>query len=75
VWNVPVKIIAEDREKAEFIIYSAVVTAAFLNRFAYPSKAPAVTDIQGRGLNINLTRVQIWPILGLKERACQSSRP
>jgi hypothetical protein len=75
VWDVPVKIIAQDREKAEFIIYSAFVTAAFLHRFAFPSKAPAVTDIQGRGVNINLTRVQIWPVLGLKERLAKALGP
>ena len=73
--DVPVKIITQDDEKAEFIIYSAVVTAAFLNRFAFPSKAPAVTDIQGHGLNINLIRVQIWPVLGLKERLAKALGP
>jgi hypothetical protein len=75
VRGIPVKIITQDHEKAEFIIYSAVVTAAFLNRFAFPSKAPAVTDMQGRGLNINLTRVQIWPVLGLKERLAKALGP
>ncbi|KAH8751677.1 hypothetical protein F5883DRAFT_471926, partial [Diaporthe sp. PMI_573] len=70
--DVPVKIITQDDEKAEFIIYSAVVTAAFLNRFAFPSKAPGVTEIQGHGLNINLIRVQIWPVLGLKERLAKA---
>jgi hypothetical protein len=75
VRGIPVKIITQDHEKAEFIIYSAVVTAAFLNRFAFPSKAPAVTDMQDRGLNINLTRVQIWPVLGLKERLAKALGP
>ncbi|KAH8743745.1 hypothetical protein F5883DRAFT_440621 [Diaporthe sp. PMI_573] len=75
VRGIPVKIITQDHEKAEFIIYSTVVTAAFLNRFAFPSKAPAVTDMQGRGLNINLTRVQIWPVLGLKERLAKALGP
>jgi hypothetical protein len=75
VRDIPVKIITQDHEKAEFIIYSTVVTAAFLDRFAFPSKAPAATDIQGRGLTINLTRVQIWPLLGLKERLAKALGP
>jgi hypothetical protein len=70
--DVPVKTITQDHEKAKFIIYSTIVTTAFLNRFTFPSKAPAVTDIQGHGLNINLIRVQIWPVLGLKERLAKA---
>ncbi|KAH8745878.1 hypothetical protein F5883DRAFT_586076, partial [Diaporthe sp. PMI_573] len=64
-----------DHADAEFVIYSAVVTAVFLKRFAFPSKAPAVSNVQGRGLNINLTRVQIWPLLGLKERLAKALGP
>ncbi|KAH8758001.1 hypothetical protein F5883DRAFT_385798, partial [Diaporthe sp. PMI_573] len=47
----------------------------FLNRFAFPSKAPAVTEIQGRGLDIEVTRVRVWPVLGLKERLAQALGP
>ncbi|KAH8744614.1 hypothetical protein F5883DRAFT_392947, partial [Diaporthe sp. PMI_573] len=38
--DVPVKIITQDHENADFIIHSAVVTTVFLKRFAFPSKAP-----------------------------------
>jgi hypothetical protein len=75
IQDVPVKIITQDHADAEFVIYSAVVTAVFLKRFAFPSKAPAVSNVQGRGLNINLTRVQIWPLLGLKERLAKALGP
>ncbi|KAL1876924.1 hypothetical protein Daus18300_002530 [Diaporthe australafricana] len=70
--DVPVKIITQDHHTAEFVIYSAVVTAMFLKRFACPSKAPDLTD---SGLNINVTRVQIWPVLGLKERLAKALGP
>ncbi|KKY31013.1 hypothetical protein UCDDA912_g09054 [Diaporthe ampelina] len=70
--DVPVKIITQDQGAAEFVIYSAVVTAVFLKRFACPSKAPKVTDMQDGGLNIKVTRVQIWPVLGLKERLAKA---
>ncbi|KAH8749753.1 hypothetical protein F5883DRAFT_528355 [Diaporthe sp. PMI_573] len=73
--DVPVKIITQDHENADFIIYSAVVTAVFLKRFAFPSKAPVVTDVQGGELNIEITPVQIWPVLGLKERLAQALCP
>ena len=49
--DVPVKIITKDHENAEFIICSTVVTAVFLKRFAFPSKAPIVTGMQGSELN------------------------
>ncbi|KAH8750304.1 hypothetical protein F5883DRAFT_472895, partial [Diaporthe sp. PMI_573] len=73
--DVPVKIITQDHENAEFIIYSTVVTTVFLKRFAFPSKAPIVTGMQGSELNIEVTPVQIWPVLGLKERLAQTLYP
>ncbi|KAI3392980.1 hypothetical protein diail_4929 [Diaporthe ilicicola] len=73
--DVPVKIITQDHHTAEFVIYNAVVTAVFLKRFACPSKAPDLADVQTDGLNINVTRVQIWPVLGLKERLAKALGP
>lgn len=70
--DVPVKIITQDQSAAEFVIYSAVVTAVFLERFACPSKAPKVADMRDAGLDIKVTRVQIWPVLGLKERLAKA---
>ncbi|KAH8750278.1 hypothetical protein F5883DRAFT_349529, partial [Diaporthe sp. PMI_573] len=70
--DIPVMIITQDFENAEFIVYSTVVTRVFLNRFAFPSKAPVVTGAQGGELNIQVTRVQIWPIFGLKQRLAQA---
>ncbi|KAH8749095.1 hypothetical protein F5883DRAFT_373917, partial [Diaporthe sp. PMI_573] len=72
---VSVKIITQDHENAEFIIYSTVVTTIFLKRFAFPSKAPIITKMQGSELNIKVTPVQIWPVLGLKERLAQALYP
>lgn len=70
--DVTVKLITQDQGAAEFVIYSAVVTAAFLERFARPSRAPKAKDSQDSGLDINVTRVQIWPVLGLKERLAKA---
>lgn len=66
--DVPVKILQQDNQAAEFVVYSAVVTAAFLRRFAEPTKAPTADAPQNGGLKIEVTRVPIWPVLGLKER-------
>lgn len=73
--DVPVKIITQDSITAEFVIHSAVVTAAFLKRFACPFKAPHAEDPLGGGLNIEVTKVQIWPVLGLKERLAKALGP
>jgi hypothetical protein len=70
--DVPVKVITQDQGAAEFVIYSAVVSAVFLERFAAPSKAPKVRGLQHGGLDIDVTRVQIWPVLGLKERLARA---
>lgn len=70
--DVPVKVITQDHGAAEFVIYSAVVSAVFLERFACPSKAPKAADVQDGGLDISVTRVQIWPVLGLKERLAKA---
>lgn len=70
--DVPVKIITQDHSSAEFVIYSTIVSAVFLERFACPSKAPKAADTQDGGLDISVTRVQIWPVLGLKERLAKA---
>ncbi|ROW06757.1 hypothetical protein VMCG_04185 [Cytospora schulzeri] len=73
--DVPVKIITQNSTTAEFVIHSAVVTATFLERFARPSKAPHADDPLGGGLDIEVTKVQIWPVLGLKERLAKALGP
>ncbi|KAK3317393.1 hypothetical protein B0T19DRAFT_291002 [Cercophora scortea] len=71
--DVKVQVITHDEGDASnpsFIIYTAVVTPAFLSRFMYPHKAPPSgpdMDCDG-GLQITYTPVSFWPILGLKER-------
>ncbi|KAG5984578.1 hypothetical protein E4U55_004129 [Claviceps digitariae] len=63
------RILTHDNDTAEFIVYTGHVTASFLDRFYYPSKAPVEEDgDQSSGMKIEYTRVPIWPILGLRER-------
>ncbi|CAK7275318.1 hypothetical protein SEPCBS119000_006632 [Sporothrix epigloea] len=65
--DLKLRILTHDDETSEFIVYTAVVTAAFLKRFLEPLKA--VADVQEQaGLNIEYTRLPVWPLLGLRER-------
>lgn len=58
-------------------MYTAVVTAGFLARFAQPTKA-STKQVDGErkpvdsGLDITYVRVPVWPILGLKERLAKA---
>ncbi|CAK7273227.1 hypothetical protein SEPCBS57363_005549 [Sporothrix epigloea] len=65
--DLKLRIITHDEKTSEFIVYTAVVTAAFLRRFLEPLKAAENVQEQA-GLNIEYTRVSVWPILGLRER-------
>jgi len=62
--DVKVQLLTHADETAEFIVYTAVVSAAFLRRFSEPAKA---SQDAGK-VDIEYTKVPIWPILGLKER-------
>jgi hypothetical protein len=67
--DLKLRILSHDTETAEFLLYTAHVTAKFLERFHHTHDAPKVDgekDVQG--LKIEYTRVPIWPILGLRER-------
>lgn len=56
---------------SNFFVYTAVVSAAFLNRFLHPEKCFA--DAAGDdGLEITQTPVNFWPLLGLKERLAKA---
>ncbi|TPX11661.1 uncharacterized protein E0L32_007640 [Thyridium curvatum] len=67
--EVTVRLLTHDDDAADFIVYSATVSSAFLQRFSEPSKAPIIADSTTEGgIKIDYTRVPIWPILGLKER-------
>ncbi|KJR84459.1 uncharacterized protein SPSK_09010 [Sporothrix schenckii 1099-18] len=65
--DVKLRIITHDDETSDFMVYTTVVTAAFLRRFAEPKKAHPNTEEQA-GMHIEYTRVPVWPILGLRER-------
>ncbi|CAK7215858.1 hypothetical protein SEUCBS140593_002672 [Sporothrix eucalyptigena] len=65
--DLKLRILTHDDDTSEFIVYTAVVTAAFLKRFAEPLKAMEDAEEQA-GLHIEYTRVPVWPILGLRER-------
>ncbi|KAK7747887.1 hypothetical protein SLS53_001139 [Cytospora paraplurivora] len=73
--DIPIKVITQQSNTAEFVVCSAVVTAAFLRRFDRPSKAPKADDPLNGGLKIEVTKVPIWPVLGLKERLAKALGP
>lgn len=68
--DVKVQLLTHADDTADFIVYTAVVSATFLERFAQPSKAPLVGGDEPveAGMKISFTRVPVWPVLGLKER-------
>jgi hypothetical protein len=67
--DLKLRILTHDTETADFIVYTAEVTASFLSRFEDPFKVPCIEDEGGcPGIRIQYTRVPIWPILGLRER-------
>jgi hypothetical protein len=60
-----------------FVVYTATVTATFLNRFMFPHKAPKPQPNEDptAGMDISYTPVSFWPILGLKERLSKALGP
>jgi hypothetical protein len=77
--DVPVRLITVDEEKRDFIVYTAEVSAEFLQRFENPSQVPrprsALDNSNRLGLTINYRRIPIWPIFGLKERMAKALGP
>lgn len=65
--DVKLRILTTDNDTAEFIIYTATITAEYLQRFQTPWKTPNTME-ENLGMKIDYARVPIWPILGLKER-------
>lgn len=70
--DVLVRILSQDNDAAEFVVYNTIVTAAFLKRFSEPTKSPSADDLFNGGLEVDVTRVPIWPVLGLKERLAKA---
>ncbi|KAK4464399.1 hypothetical protein QBC42DRAFT_249516 [Cladorrhinum samala] len=74
--DIKVQLITHDENnevEPHFVIYKAVVTAAFLERFMFPHKTPRNADSEvGLGLKISYTPVNFWPVLGLKERLAKA---
>lgn len=64
--NVKLHIITNDNG-SELSVYTATVTAAFLERFHKPTQTPKTTA-DALGMTIEHTKVAAWPMLGLKER-------
>lgn len=70
--DVPIKILSQDSDTADFVVYSTTVTTAFLKRFADPTKAPSHDALHNGGLKVDMVRVPVWPVLGLKERLAKA---
>jgi hypothetical protein len=71
--DIKVQVITHDEgndSDPNFVVYTAVVTASFLDRFMSPHKAPKsqTNEDLSAGMDISYTPVNFWPILGLKER-------
>ena len=66
--DIKLRILSHDDETEEFLVYTAVVTAEFLDRFHDPLRTPRDEEGNVPGLQIEYARVPIWPILGLRER-------
>ncbi|KAK4447431.1 hypothetical protein QBC34DRAFT_132624 [Podospora aff. communis PSN243] len=73
--DVKVQLITHDEgddATPNFTVYSATVSAAFLERFLHPDKAASSQTASGDGLQITHTPVPFWPILGLRERLAKA---
>ena len=67
--DIKLRILSHDSCTEEFIVYTCVVTAGFLDRFHSPRHTPKAPDGNTvPGLDIQYVKVPIWPILGLRER-------
>ena len=73
--DVKAQLLTHDDRAQDFLVYTAIVEPAFLMRFHEPAKAPwlrpgfgGVAAVTDAGLTVELTRVSMYPILGLKER-------
>lgn len=68
--DVKLRLLTHDSDTSDFIIYTAHVTAQFLERFHDPANVPdgIADDKECGGMKIEYSRIPIWPILGLRER-------
>ncbi|KAL0468464.1 hypothetical protein QR685DRAFT_341981 [Neurospora intermedia] len=57
-----------------FLVYTATVTADYMERWLYPLKVPQSSKKAKKqiSLDITMTPVPFWPILGLKERLARA---
>ncbi|KAJ9134823.1 hypothetical protein NKR19_g8514 [Coniochaeta hoffmannii] len=70
--DVKVQLITHTEEGPDFVVYTAIVTPKFLERFADPTKAPGNRTRHDNesesGLGISYAHVNFWPICDLKDR-------
>ncbi|KAH8178419.1 hypothetical protein LIA77_03501 [Sarocladium implicatum] len=67
--DLKLRILTHDSDTADFIVYTAYITAGFLEWFHDPANVPAsFANEECAGMRIEYSRVPIWPILGLRER-------
>jgi len=66
--DLKLRVLSHDIEEVCFILYTATVKAEFLQRFHHPFTNPSGDNGEVPGLDIQYTKIPIWPILGLRER-------
>lgn len=67
--DLKLRILTHDSNSADFIVYTAHITAGFLEKFHDPASVPSnFGKAESTGIRIEYSRVPIWPILGLRER-------
>ncbi|KAJ4415819.1 hypothetical protein N0V85_002555 [Neurospora sp. IMI 360204] len=72
-----VTVIAHDEgieNNPRFLVYTATVTADYMERWLYPLKVPQSSKKAKKQINLDITMtpVPFWPILGLKERLARA---
>ena len=72
--DIKAQLLTHDDETADFIVYTAIVSAGLLKKFHFPNRISCGAS-PSDGIDISFTRVPIWPVLGLKERLGKALGP
>ena len=73
--DVTVHLLTHGGNASEFVVYKAVVTASFLQRFSDPATLPKMSAVSGCGMDIEYTKVSFSPLPSLAERLGRALGP